>query len=214
MSEYRNRLFSFQIAGLLTGLFLNTTNAAIADDSAQQWGTPVNGLKLSLSTKKNESTKDISAIIDMQNVGDKDIAVVIGFEFPNGDKYPDSFKLILKDSKGKENEFELVGPPGIAGAAPTDYVVPLKKGATFHLEKSLKRYWRIYGKTHSNFDFIPGTRKGTSQLKVKLSNNEAERPKRAYSPAKLLTPVNSSKPVEDYLRWAGAAESNEVTLKF
>lgn len=211
MPNHRICINSWTIAAMATGLFILGAQAAMASKSSQNQGEPVNGLRLMLSTHKEASGKEISAIFEMQNVGNKDIAVNLGYMFPNGDKFPDAVKLILTDSKGNEKVYELMGVGGVGGTRPTDYLVPLRKGALFRFEKTLGNYLRAVDENQADYEFLQRSRNGAFRLKAEFMGKVANRSVQA--PVRILGTADKSE-ASTYPVWTGKVQSNEVTVEF
>jgi hypothetical protein len=102
--------------------------------------------------------------IDLQNVGDHDLVLNLGFMLANGGKqYADAVVLTIFDPQGKAREFNLMGPALIAGRK-DPLILPLPIGSTFSLPVDLEKYWAAASR---EFDYK--FQRGTYSLEARFS---------------------------------------------
>ena len=102
--------------------------------------------------------------VDLQNVGDHDLVLNLGFMLANGRRqYPDAIILTIIDPQGNARQFDLIGPGAIAGRL-DPLIVPLPTGSTFSLPVDLDKYWAAAPK-----DFDYKFQRGTYSLEARFS---------------------------------------------
>lgn len=102
--------------------------------------------------------------MELQNVGDHDLILNLGFMLANGSKqYPSAIVLTIIDPQGKLRQFDLIGPGGIAGRM-DPLVLPLPTGSTFSLPVDLEKYWAAAPK-----EFEYKFQNGTYSLEARFS---------------------------------------------
>jgi hypothetical protein len=105
---------------------------------------PVDGLKLSLTllASGRETPEQPEFGVGFENVGDHDIALILGRMLANGRfQIPYGVSLRLTDGEGKTRELVYMDRQhaGVAGRM-DDYVVPLRVGSTYTLRLGLRDF--------------------------------------------------------------------------
>jgi hypothetical protein len=131
---------------VLAGLTIVCTPRAQTSQKTEAWGTPVNGLQMSLSL--GPATVPPSAIpaitLSLRNVGSGQLNVLLGgyCGVPQV-AGPNSVFLNLTDSSGNSERLMDLGPPpyqaGCGGAA-YFFAVPLPPGAEYSIPLKLDNY--------------------------------------------------------------------------
>jgi hypothetical protein len=102
--------------------------------------------------------------VELQNVGEHDLVLNLGFMLANGSKqYPNAIVLTIIDPQGKARQFDLIGPAGVAGRM-DPLILPLPAGSTFSLPLDLDRYWAAASK-----EFEYKFQRGTYSLEAQFS---------------------------------------------
>jgi hypothetical protein len=75
--------------------------------------------------------------VELRNLGARDLILNLGFTLSNGSKqYPSALVLMIIGPDRKARQFDLIGPPGVAGRM-DPLVLPLPVGSTFSLPVDL-----------------------------------------------------------------------------
>ena len=102
--------------------------------------------------------------VELQNVGDDDLILNLGFMLANGRKqYPDAIILTIIDPQGKARQFDLIGHAGVAGRM-DPLILPLPAGSIFSLRVDLDNYRAAASK-----EFEYKFQRGTHSLEVQFS---------------------------------------------
>jgi len=104
------------------------------------WGSPVDGVQISLSRTDPQSS---GLQLAFRNVGDHDVNLNLGSMLANGQvQLPDRIMIEVRDVTGNERQFRFQDPthPGVAGRL-DDYIVPLRVGSTYTLALALQQFW-------------------------------------------------------------------------
>jgi len=128
-------------AALVAGTYVRQTPFAITAD----WGAPHAGLRMAISspTTATETRRGPQFIVAIQNVGESDFIVNLGYMISNGTvMLPEAVRLVLADPQGTTRELEYFDRryPGIAGRV-DDFVVALRAGSSYTIRVSLDHYW-------------------------------------------------------------------------
>ena len=121
---------------------------AAADQGPRASSQPNRGLEMNInlddSVQSGSQTPKFR--VDIQNAGDHDLILNLGFMLANGRKqYPAAIVLTIIDMQGKARQFDLVGPGALAGRM-DPLVVPLPAGSAFSLPVDLDKYWAAASK--------------------------------------------------------------------
>ena len=136
--------------------------------------------------------------MELQNVGDHDLVLNLGFMLANGSKqYPDAIVLTIIDPQGKARQFDLIGPAGVAGRM-DPLILPLPAGSTFSLPVDLEKYWAAASK-----EFEYKFQRGTYSLEGRFSG-------KAVSPQEANLDV---KGIALMPYWTGTVTSNRLQFE-
>ena len=136
--------------------------------------------------------------VELQNVGDHDLILNLGFTLANGRKqYPDAIVLTLIDAHRKARQFDLIGPAAVAGRV-DPLIVPLPTGSTFSIPIDLEKYWAAASK-----EFEYKFQRGTYSLEARFSG-------KAVSPQEANLDV---KGIALMPYWTGTVTSNQVQFE-
>jgi hypothetical protein len=105
-----------------------------------QWGPPVDGIQISLSSS-NPKLSELQVAV--RNVGDHDVTLNLGMMMANGKfQLPDRINIEFKDGLGKTRVFKFgdLKHAFVAGRL-DDYVVPLRSGSMYTLTVTLDQFW-------------------------------------------------------------------------
>jgi len=138
----------------------------VVGQGLQSSGQTSQELKMTVrfDTGAGNQSKTARFKVDLQNVGDHDLVLNLGFMLANGRRqYPDAIILTIIDPQGNAGQFDLIGPGGIAGRL-DPLIVPLPTGSTFSLPVDLDKYWAAAPK-----DFDYKFQRGTYSLEARFS---------------------------------------------
>ncbi len=127
-----------------------------------QWGQPIDGVQMSLSsTGSNGSNLQVA----LRNVGDHDVTLNLGSMMANGKvQLPNNIRLNVTDSRGKTRVFKFADKRHafVAGRV-DDYVVPLRAGSMYTLQLTLDQFW-CYETKEFAIQLLPGRNLLTAQF--------------------------------------------------
>lgn len=111
---------------------------------AADWGSAIGGLRMAISsvTATIENSEAPVFCVAIENVGDSDVVVNLGFMISNGRvMFPEAVRLFLTDSQGTTRELEYFDRryPRIAGRL-DDFIVSLRAGSVYTIRASLANY--------------------------------------------------------------------------
>jgi hypothetical protein len=105
-----------------------------------QWGTPVDGLQMSISAINDTDPKVPAFQVALRNVGDKDTTLNLGFMLGNGKvQDPNSISFRITDAHGTDRMVEFASVFTVEGRV-DDYVVSLRAGSMYTLDMSSKYF--------------------------------------------------------------------------
>ena len=109
------------------------------------WGSANTGLRMAISSATTATETSVGPQFDIviENVGDSDVVVNLGFMLSNGKvMFPEAIRLVLTDPRGTTRELQYFDRryPGIAGRV-DDFIVPLRAGSLYRIGVSLDHYW-------------------------------------------------------------------------
>jgi hypothetical protein len=169
-------------------------NSAATTSERLMWGSPNDGLQMSLSALEPD---DSSLQLAFRNVGDHDVTLNLGSMLANGKvQLPNYISLNLADAEGKMRLFQFADKKhsGVAGRL-DDYVVPLRVGSMYTLTLKLDEFW-CPDTSEFEIKLLPGKNRLTAQFEG--------------SGAKL---INLDMPGMKLMNfWLGKVESNTLTL--
>ena len=142
-------------------VFFTTASAATTGDSVQ-WGSPSDGVQMSLSSPE---PSDSELQLALRNVGDHDVTLNLGWMLANGKfQLPNYISLNLTDGKGKTRLFQFTDKnhSRVAGRV-DDYVVPLRVGSMFTLALRLDQLW-CQETMEFEMKLLPGENRLTAQF--------------------------------------------------
>src|SRR5215471_4428678 len=142
-------------------VFFTTASAATTGDSVQ-WGSPSDGVQMSLSSPE---PSDSELQLALRNVGDHDVTLNLGWMLANGKvQLPNYISLNLTDGKGKTRLFQFTDKnhSRVAGRV-DDYVVPLRVGSMFTLALRLDQFW-CQETMEFEMKLLPGENRLTAQF--------------------------------------------------
>ncbi|MEP6903300.1 MAG: hypothetical protein ABJA66_16350 [Actinomycetota bacterium] len=128
---------------LFLGNFLTAASSKDKSPDKLEWGTPVDGIELSVSAAASQKAEIPEIQLELQNTGDKDITLNLGTILANGKaQLPDSFSLDITDANGKIRSFEFFDGKyaAIAGRV-DDYILPLRAGSIYTLKIGLDKFY-------------------------------------------------------------------------
>jgi hypothetical protein len=158
--------------------------------------------ELEMTVRLDATTQNQSKVpkfrMDLQNVGDHDLVLNLGFTLANGSKqYPVAIVLTIIDPQGKARQFDLIGPGSIAGRL-DPLILPLPVGSTFSLPVDLEKYWAAASK-----EFEYKFQRGTYSLEARFSG-------KAVSPQEANPDV---KGIALMPYWTGTVTSNRLQFE-
>jgi hypothetical protein len=105
------------------------------------WGSAQDGLRLDISSQATTTPSERAGfVVSLQNVGAKDFVLNLGIMLANGRvMFPQAIRLVLTNPDGRSRELK-IPQPRIAGRA-DDFIVALRRGATYVLPITLDQYW-------------------------------------------------------------------------
>ena len=109
------------------------------------WGATNAGLRISISsvTTATDRPDEREFSVAVENVGDSDVVVNLGFMISNGKvMFPEAVRLLLTDSRETTRELQYFDRryPAIAGRV-DDFIVALRIGSVYAIRVTLDRYW-------------------------------------------------------------------------
>ena len=112
---------------------------------AVDWGNASDGLRMTISpvTAATDRPEEPGFYVAIENVGDRDVVVNLGFMIANGKvMFPEAVRLLLTDSQGTARELQYFNRryPGVAGRV-DDFIVALRAGSVHAIRVSLDHYW-------------------------------------------------------------------------
>lgn len=176
----------------LAFLMVICTLQAQINRKTKAWGTPVNGLQMSLSLgRATVPPLPIPAItLSLRNVGSRQLSVVIGASCGRAEvDNPKSVILTLTDSSGSSKRLVYWVPESCAGGM-SFYAVPLRPGAVYSVPLKLDNYRFLTDTLRPEQVWRPG---GTYSLQAELEGEP---------PAKVLN------------AWSGLVTSNKLSIHF
>ena len=121
----------------------NSINLSQDGPSAERpWGPASAGLRTAVWTTPSdmEGPGAPQVHVGIENVGESDVILNLGFMLGNGDKmYPLAVGLVLTDTDGKVQRLEYP-TPGVGGRV-DDFLVALRAGSMYSLRLALNEYW-------------------------------------------------------------------------
>ncbi len=190
MSMKRVRLILTQAICLL--IFLFSASASRPARETLQWGQPVGGVQMSLTST------DSNLQVALRNIGDRDVTLNLGAMMANGKvQLPNNISLNFTDAQGKTRRFKFADEryPGVAGRL-DDYIVPLRAGSTYTLQFTLDQFWCDETREFS-IKLLPGK----NYVTVRFEGTGAKL-------------VNLDMPAIKFMNsWLGRVESNTLLLE-
>lgn len=159
---------------LFLNLFLSSASSRVQSIDSLQWGAPVDGLQMSLSTANSRKMDIPEFQVVVRNAGEQDVTLNLGFMLANGKvQLPESISLNLTDAHRKTRKLNFFDRrySGVAGRV-DDYVVPLRAGSSYTLKFSLDQFWSPDTKEYE-LKLYPGKYQITAQFEgggAKTSN--------------------------------------------
>ena len=121
----------------------NSTNRSGDGPPAETpWGRTSAGLRMAVWTTPSDTERAAApqVHVGVENVGESDVILNLGFMLGNGDKmYPLAVGLVLTDTHGKVQQLEYP-TPGVGGRV-DDFLVALRAGSMYSLRLALNEYW-------------------------------------------------------------------------
>ena len=186
----RVRLILTQAICLL--IFLSSASASRPARETFQWGQPVGGVQMSLTST------DSNLQVALRNIGDRDVTLKLGATIANGRvQLPNNISLNFTDAQGKTRLFKFADKryPGVAGRL-DDFIVPLRAGSTYTLQFTLDQFWCDETREFS-IKLLPGK----NYLTVRFEGTGAKL-------------VNLDMPAIKLMNfWLGRVESNTLLLE-
>jgi hypothetical protein len=173
-------------------LLLSSASASRPVTETLQWGQPVGGVQMSLTSI------DSKLQVALRNIGDRDVTLNLGAMMSNGKvQLPSNISLNFTDARGKRRLFKFADKryPGVAGRL-DDYFVPLRVGSTYTLQFTLDQFWCDETKEFS-IPLLPGK----NYLTVRFEGTGAKL-------VNLETPA-----IKSMNFWLGRVESNTLSLE-
>jgi hypothetical protein len=113
-----------------------------ADDEAPADGKAVGGLRIRLqlpAAGKGEKLPP-QCEVTLENVGDSDLNVKLGFSLANGKSHhPDALRLLVRSKGNKTRTLIYAAIPGVAGRV-DPFVLPLPAGSSYTLRCAFDKY--------------------------------------------------------------------------
>jgi hypothetical protein len=135
------KLFGFLLATLLGSASPNSLFAIAPAAGKSPFDAEMNGLKLTIAAANHPQAGPFT--VALQNTGEKDIAINLGYMFGNGGaQFPDAIHLIVLGENGTSRDFLFADKryPGSNGVM-DDFIVPLRSGSTYTLVLPLNQFW-------------------------------------------------------------------------
>ena len=131
----------------------------VASQAGTESGRPNAGLRLAISPVATAADRPagIQFDVSIENVGESDVVVNLGFMLANGKvMFPEAVRLLLTDAQGATRELRYFDRryPGIAGRV-DDFIVALRSGSAYSIRLSLDRYGSATAKEW-DLKLIPG----------------------------------------------------------
>jgi hypothetical protein len=126
-------------------LSLSSAGAVDKTAKADEAGTAVTGLRMSLSATGSATAGDLDFRLALENVGERDLTLNLGMMLANGKPlrgralFPTNIRLELTDAAGKTRELQYMGP-NVAGRV-DDYAVQLRVGSSYTLRVPYNQFW-------------------------------------------------------------------------
>lgn len=177
---------------LFLGNFLPAVSSKDKSPDKPEWGTPLDGVELSVSAAASPKAAIPEIQLELQNIGDKDVTLNLGIILANGKaQLPDSFSLDITDANGKTRSFEFFDGKyaAIAGRV-DDYIVPLRAGSIYTLKIGLDKFYS--SKENLIGSNLPA---GKYQIIANFNGDEA-------------TPINS-----EMIIWHGKLQSKTLAFE-
>jgi hypothetical protein len=155
--------------------------------------------ELEITTRLDGTANDQSDFpkfrVELRNLGARDLILNLGFTLSNGSKqYPSALVLMIIGPDGKARQFDLIGPPGVAGRM-DPLVLPLPVGSTFSLPVDVGKYWAAQSK-----EFEYKFQRGSYSIQARLTG-------------KVVSPQEANLDVKGIALmpyWTGTVTSNEL----
>jgi hypothetical protein len=113
-----------------------------ADDQAPAVGKAVGGLRIRLQLPAAEKGEKLppQCEVTLENVGDSDLNVKLGFSLANGKTHhPAAVRLLALSKENKTRTLIYAAIPGVAGRV-DPFVVPLPAGSSYTLRCAFDKY--------------------------------------------------------------------------
>ena len=170
------RAIVFGVIGtcLFLNLFQSSVSSKVQSIGDEQWGRPVDGLKMSVLALDSPNLDVPEFQVSLQNAGTKDVTLNLGFMLANAKvQLPQNISLNVTDATGQTRQLEFFDKryPGVLGRV-DDYVVPLRAGSTYTVKLSLDQFWSPETKEFE-LKLVPGKYQITAQFEgagAKISN--------------------------------------------
>lgn len=171
---------------------LSSASASRGTTETLQWGQPVGGVQMSLTST------DSNLQVALRNIGDRDVTLNLGAMMANGKvQLPNNISLNFTDAQGKTRLFKFADKryPGVAGRL-DDYIVPLRAGSTYTLQFTLDQFW-----CNETKEFAIQLLPGKNYLTARFEGTDAKL-------------VNLDMPAIKFTNfWLGRVESNTLSLE-
>lgn len=161
---------------IFLNLLLSFASSRVQPIENSQWGAPVDGLQMSISSTDSHNLDIPELQVALRNVGKEDVTLNLGFMLANGKvQLPQNISLDVTDAAGQKRKLKFFDRryPGVFGRL-DDYVVPLRAGSTYTLKLSLDQFWSPETKEFK-LKFFPGRYQITAQFEgggAKASNSD------------------------------------------
>jgi hypothetical protein len=169
-----------------------------ADEEAPVDGKAVGGLRIRLqlpAADKGEKLPPQCEVV-LENVGDSDLNVKLGFSLANGKSHhPAALRLLARSKESKPRTLTYAGVPGVAGRV-DPFVLPLPAGSSYTLRCAFAKY--VDSETGARIDLTAKDYRVAAEL-LGEAVTETNLDVRGLA----LMPC-----------WQGKARSNEVELPF